>query len=323
MKPITLFVVANPAARYLRWLDELPRDVTVVAGLDPDIFAARREDAEVLLAQIACSRRDLEPILSMAPNVKWLHSLSAGVDSLLFPALVDSPITFTNSAGVYAGSLAEWAISSILFFAKDLKRLMRNQAARRWEEFDVQMLAGSTLGVLGYGGIGQATARLAKAFGMRIAAMRRRPQRSEGDGVADEVFTPDRKMEFLSQCDYVVASMPLTAETHHFIGEPELRAMKDGAVLVNVGRGPVVDEAALMRGLKAGWIRGAALDVFESEPLPQDHPFYAMENLLMSPHSADHTPEWKDDTMRFFLQNFERYHKGEPLLNIVDKRAGY
>ncbi len=323
MKPLTLFVVADPTSRYLRRLEELPDEVNIVCGLETGIFADSGADAEVLLVGTWVDRASLEPVFALAPNLKWIHSLSAGLEGLLFPALVESPVVLTNAAGVFAGSLAEWCLAAMLFFAKDLRRLVRNQDGRRWETFDVEMLGGRTLGILGYGGIGQATARLAKAFGMRIVALRRRPRLSGADGIADEVFSPENRMDFFRQCDYIAASLPLTEETRHFVGAPELRAMKSEAVLVNIGRGGLVDEAALVRALQEGWIRGAALDVFAVEPLPAEHAFYGMENVLISPHSADHTATWLEDTMQLFLENFERYRKGEPLRNIVDKRVGY
>ena len=141
-----------------------------------------------------------------------------------------------------------------------------------------------------------------------------------GLGRAD---TPERKRELIAQSDYVVLSAPLTPETRGIVGEAELRAMKPQAVLINVGRGPLVDEAALIAALREKRIGGAALDVFNQEPLPAGHPYFALDNLLLSPHAADHTPDWQPRAMRLFLDNFERYRKGEPLRNVVDKRRGY
>jgi len=139
----------------------------------------------------------------------------------------------------------------------------------------------------------------------------------------EKIYGPDGRLEMLARCDYVVVSTPLTAESRGLIGEPELRAMKSEAVVINVGRGPVIDEAALVRALAERRIKGAALDVFDREPLPEGHPFYSLDNVLLSPHCADHTPDWMDQAMRFFLAQFERFRKGEPLLNVVDKELGY
>jgi phosphoglycerate dehydrogenase-like enzyme len=137
------------------------------------------------------------------------------------------------------------------------------------------------------------------------------------------MYSPDRRIEMLSRCDYVVAAAPLTSETRGMIGEPEFNAMKPNAVVINVGRGPVINEEALIKALSTGRIKGAALDVFDHEPLADGHPFYALENVLLSPHCADRTPDCFDQAMRFFLSQFDRFIKGEPLLNVVDKKLGY
>jgi phosphoglycerate dehydrogenase-like enzyme len=189
--------------------------------------------------------------------------------------------------------------------------LVRQQEARLWQDFDVTMIARQTMGIVGYGEIGRAAGRRAEAFGMRVLPHRRR------DGGVDRLRT------ILGECDYVVISTPLTPETRGMIGEAELAAVKRGAVLINIGRGPVVDEAALIKALRGGPLGGAALDVFNTEPLPSDHAFWGMDNVLLSPHSADHIEGWMDDAMRFFVSNLERFRSGQPLENVVDKRAGY
>jgi phosphoglycerate dehydrogenase-like enzyme len=245
--------------------------------------------------------------------------MSAGLDGALFPELIASPIPMTNGRAVFSRSLGEWAMAAILFFAKDLRRLVRSQQAGRWDQFDVEWVHGKTLGIVGYGSIGESIAERARPFGLKIAAYRRRPELSAGG----HVFGPGRLHEMLAISDYVALAAPLTPETRGLIDEAALRAMKPGAVLINVGRGPLIVEEALIRALREGWIRGAALDVFDREPLPEGHAFYGLENLLLSPHSADHTPGWSDTAMEFFVQNFERFTAGQPLLNLVDKQAGY
>jgi len=159
---------------------------------------------------------------------------------------------------------------------------------------------------------------------MQVLAVRRHtPPDDWADAFADRVFGPESLMEVLSRSDYVVVTAPFTPETRGMIGEPEFEAMKPGAVIINVGRGPVIDEAAMLRALTERRIKGAALDVFEREPLPADHPFYKLENVLLSPHCADNTVDWEANAMRFFLTQFERFRKGQPLLNVVDKKLGY
>jgi phosphoglycerate dehydrogenase-like enzyme len=318
----TVLVLADPAEPQLAMLSELPEETGIAAGNSPEAFARMAPEADVLL-NWSGSGDLLRTVFAMCPKVRWVHSRSAGLDGLLFPELVASPVPLTNGRGVFSESLGEFAIAAALYFAKDFRRMVRNQQAGRWEPFDIVEIAGRTMGLVGYGDIARAVARRAKAMGMRILSLRRRPAAGSGDSLADRIYTTEQRRDMLAECDYVVVSAPLTENTKGLIGEAEFRVMKPEAVLINVGRGPVVDEAALVRALSEGRIRGAALDVFDREPLPDGHPFYRLENVLLSPHCADHTPDWLDRAMRFFLDQFGRFRRGEPLLNVVDKHSGY
>ena len=279
-------------------------------------------DAEIVLCDLFQGRQ-LPQLLAGMPRLRWVHSVAAGVDHLLFPELVESDVTLTNGRGAYKRALAEFVLTSALHFAKDVARLTRNQRAGRWEPFDMQELAGRTLGIVGFGEIGRATAAIAKAFEMRVLAVRRRREPLDGDACVDELLPGERLADLLRRSDYVVVAAALTPATRGLIGAAELAAMRPTAVLNNVGRGPVVCEAALIRALAERRIRGAALDVFEVEPLPAGHPFYALENVLLSPHTADHVEGWLERGLEVFLENYERYRRGAALLNVVDKRAGY
>lgn len=321
MPAVTLLVLADPHDPSLRRLDALPGDVAVVCGADPGAFHARAPEAEVILAWSA-TRELLEAVWRMAPRLKWIHSRAAGLDDVLFAALIQSPVIVTNSRGVFSRPLAEFVTAAVLFFAKDLRRMLTNQQARRWDPFDVGEVHGKVMGIVGYGDIGRACAAQARALGMLVQAVRRRPD-AGADSLAHRIVPPEQRAEVLSASDYVVVAAPLTEETRGLIGAAELRNMKPSAVLINVGRGPVVDEKALIQALQEGWIRGAALDVFEQEPLPADHPFYGLPNVLLSPHCADHTPGWLDRAMDLFLENMACYLRGEPLRNMVDKKRGY
>jgi phosphoglycerate dehydrogenase-like enzyme len=291
-------------------------------GNRAEAFERLAPDAEVLF-NWSGSRQLVQQVWKMAPRVQWVHSRAAGLDGLLFPELVESPALLTNGSGVFSQSLGEFVLASALFFAKDFRRMIRNQEAGAWAPFDVEEVSGQTMGIVGYGDIGRACARRAHAMGMKVLALRRRPERSQGDEFVDRTYPFDGLLEMLSQCDYVVAAAPLTAATHHLIGDAALGAMKKTAVVMNVGRGPVIDEAALIRALEAGRIRGAALDVFEVEPLPADSPLYKLQNVLLSPHCADHTADWLEQAMQFFVENYTRFAAGAPLRNVVDKKAGY
>ena len=318
----TLLVLADPADPHLRMLDGFRDSVTIVTGQKPELFADNAPQADAILVWSA-SRDLLQTVFAMAPRVRWVHSRAAGLDTLLFPALVESPVPLTNSMGVYSRSLGEFVAAAVLFFAKDFHRMKRNQAAGRWEQFDVEEAHGKTMGIVGYGDIGRAAAKLAKALGMRVIALRRHPEKSRADALVDEVLATDRLLELMARSDYVVAAAPLTPDTRGLISAAAIGAMKPSGVFINVGRGPVVDEAALIAALQNKAIRGAALDVFEKEPLADGHPLYALENLLLSPHCADHTQTWIDDAMRFFAENLERFIRGEALSNVVQKRLGY
>lgn len=317
-----IVVIARPDAPSLRLLEPLKAQHTVVITDDPEELSCAVDGAQVIVSA-AGNGTVLQKLWSRARQLEWIHSLSAGVENLIFPQLRDSDIPLTNARGVYKESLGEFVLAAALYFAKDFPRMLRNQRAGRWEQFDVDVLFRQTMGIVGYGEIGRAAAQRAKALGMKVYITRRRPELSASDPLADEAFPLERLEEMIRRCDYVVVSAPLTNETRGLIGEKEIAAMKPSAVIVNVGRGPVIEEAALIRALEQRRIRGAALDVFDVEPLPAGHPFWRLSNVLLSPHCADHTEGWLESSVEFFLRNFERYLKGEPLLNVVDKKAGY
>jgi phosphoglycerate dehydrogenase-like enzyme len=201
--------------------------------------------------------------------------------------------------------------------------MLRSQAQEKWDPFDLEAVAGRTLGIVGYGDIGQAVARKARAFDMRVIALRRRPEASAGDPLVDEVLPLERRLDLLRRSDDVVIATPLTAETRGLIGREEIAVLKPSATLTNLGRGPVIDEKALVEALEAGRIKGAALDVFSTEPLPAGHPLWRLPNVLVSPHCADNKADWLEESMRFFLANLERFRRGEPFPSVVDKRRGY
>jgi phosphoglycerate dehydrogenase-like enzyme len=322
MKTCTILVLADPAEPQLAMLRGLPPDTAVVVGNSAEAFAPTVRDASVIL-NWSGSLDLFREVFRRTPNLRWIHSRSAGLDRTLFPELIESPVTLTNGTGVFSPSLGEFALAAILYFAKDFRRMVRNQMACVWEPFDVLPVSGRTVGIVGYGDIGRAVAARAAALGMKVLALKRHATITNPDPLVEQVYGPDGRFEMLSRCDYVVVAAPLTSETRAMIAEPEFAVMKYEAVVINVGRGPVIKEEALLGALSAGRIKGAALDVFDHEPLPGNHPFYKLENVLLSPHCADHTSDWLDQAMQFFLAQFQRFQKNEPLMNIVDKQLGY
>ena len=323
MDDITVVVLADPTEPELAMLERLPPETGIAVGNSVEAFRRAAPDAQVIF-NWSLAGDVLREVFGMCPLVRWVHTRSAGLDNILFPELVESPVPLTNGSGVYSAPLGEFAMAAILFFAKDLRRMVRNQMAGRWEQFDIAEIEGQTVGIIGYGDIGRAVATRARALGMQVMAVKRQgPPLYNMDPLVSRIYSPDSRIEMIARCDYLVVAAPLTAETRGMIGEPEFAAMKASAVVINLGRGPVIDEAAMVRALAGKRIRGAALDVFDQEPLSEGHPLYGLDNVLLSPHCADHTPDWLERAMQFFIDQFERFRKGEPLLNVVDKRRGY
>jgi phosphoglycerate dehydrogenase-like enzyme len=323
MRNDTILVLADPAEPELAMLETSLAAVKIVAGNSSEAFGQAAAHASVLFnwsGSLALFRK----VFAICPNLRWVHSRSVGLERTLFPELIESPVPLTNGTGVFSASLGEFVLAAILYFAKDFRRMIRNQEAGVWEAFDVMPASGQIVGIIGYGDIGRAIAARVRPLGMTVLAVKRHASKLRGaDSLVEQIYSPERRVEMLSRCDYVVVAAPLTSETRGMVGEPEFRAMKPTAVVINVGRGPVINEEALVNALSNGRIKGAALDVFDEEPLPQGHPFYKLENVLLSPHCADHTPDWLDQAMQFFIAQFERFRKGEPLLNVTDKKLGY
>lgn len=322
MKPITLLVLSKPTARHLALLEKLPQSTRIVVGDNAEMFAEAAPEAQVLMNGMM-PRTLFHDVFVQCKSLQWVHSLSAGLENSLFPELVASPLPMTNSRGVFARSLAEWVMLGCLYFDKLVPTLEALKAARDFRSIDVEELHGKTMGIVGYGRIGQLTAERAKAFGMKVIALRKRPELSHGDHNIDGTYTPEQLEKLMGESDFVVCAAPLTPDTEGLISARAIAAMKASAVFVNVGRGAVVDERALTVALQQKRIRGAALDVFETEPLPKESPLWDLDNVLISPHSADHTATWLNDAMELFLENFDRFVQGHPLKNVVDKAAGY
>jgi phosphoglycerate dehydrogenase-like enzyme len=318
----TILVLGDVGASQLAMLRWALPGVETIAGNSAEIFEPAAARASVLFNWSGALPL-FRQVFAMCPNLRWVHSRSVGLERTLFPELLDSAVPLTNGIGVFSPSLGEFVLAAILYFAKDFRRLIRNQIAGVWEPFDVLPIAGQTVGIVGYGDIGRAVAARVTAMGMTVLAMKRHAPGPSADPMVQQVFTPERRIEMLSRCDYVVISTPLTSETRGMIAAPEFAAMKPTAVVINVGRGPVIDEQSLIAALSTGRIKGAALDVFDQEPLPAGHRFYKLENVLLSPHCADNTPDWLEQAMKLFITQFERFHNGDSLLNVVDKKLGY
>jgi phosphoglycerate dehydrogenase-like enzyme len=285
--------------------------------------AARREERlrRATTAEVILAGHWSEELWKAAPRLRWVQSWGAGVEWILTPAFVASPILLTNAQGIYATPIAEHVLGFMLHFARAFDCHVRHQAEHAWQHAEVRELRGSTLAIIGLGGIGAEVARLAKGFGMRVIAVRRRPDRPAPD--ADAVRGPDALPWLLGESDFVALCAALTPNTRHLIGETELRRMKPTAYLINIGRGELVDEEALIAALRDKRIAGAGLDVFAQEPLPSDSPLWDLPNLLITPHTSGNSPRSHARLMDLFCENLRRYLAGEELLNVVDKAEGY
>jgi len=293
------------------------------------------QEAEANLARILAEAEVLftSPLMpanitDRAPKLRWVQLTSAGVDWLLDGDLAKSGVTLTTASGIHAVPISEYVMGVMLAFAKGLPGAIRAQAERTWRPYLAEELYDKTIGIVGLGAIGGYVAKLAKADGMRVLAVRRSAERrSTGDEAGfsdvDELLPPADLPYLLSESDYIVIAVPLTAESRGLIGERELRAMKPTARIINIARGPIIDEAALVRALKEKWIGGAALDVFEHEPLPPESELWGMENVILTPHISGGTPVYMERAVELFCDNLRRYLAGEPLRNTVQVERGY
>src|SRR5581483_560591 len=259
----------------------------------------------------------------VAPRLRWIQLTSAGADRLLGSGFIEQGVTVTTVSGLHATPIGEYVLCTILMFAKGAPAFTRAQQRREWLRFLPQELRGKTVGVVGMGHIGEEVARLAKAFGCRVVATRRSVTGPAAGAHADELLPAAMLPRLLEQSDYVVLCVPLTDETRGLIGERELRTMKQSAVLVNIARGAVCVEDDLVRALREGWIAGAALDVFEREPLPAESPLWELENVILTPHISGGTEIYNQRAVDIFADNLRRYLAGEPLRNVVDPARGY
>jgi phosphoglycerate dehydrogenase-like enzyme len=265
----------------------------------------------------------VKTIREAAPRLKWIQLTSAGADRLLNSGFVEQGITVTTVSGLHATPIGEFIIGAMLQWAKGAPRTLRAQIKHEWTRFAPTELYGKTVGIVGIGHIGAEAARLAKAFGCRVIATKRSATTVETADYADEIMPSSELPRLLAESDYVVLCVPLTNDTRGLIGEKELRTMKPSAFLVNIARGPVIVESALISALREGVIAGAALDVFEREPLPADSPLWDMENVILTPHVSGGTEIYNKRASEIFADNLRRYLSRQPLRNVVDPTRGY
>ena len=335
MSDVIVLSTTNLNAEQLRGISAISPRVRMqqVFCRESSEVAALLPDVEVLLTQHG------ELAMDRADRLRWVQMQYAGVEHLAGQPLLTAPVAITTSSGIHVTPIAEFVVGQMVILGRKLPLAARLQRGHSWPEHPWRTLMGrelrgETMGILGYGSIGREVGRLAQSLGMRVIALsasgRRRDEgyRLEGTGDAEgqipaEWYEPAQLHGFLAPCGFVVVATPLTPQTRGLIGSEALRAMRRDAYLLNIARGEVVQEKALIAALREGQIAGAALDVFEQEPLPAGHPFYELDNVIITPHMAAMTPNYNQRLTALFGENLQRYLAGERLLNVVDTRRGY
>jgi phosphoglycerate dehydrogenase-like enzyme len=264
----------------------------------------------------------LDHVVAHTPHLEWIHSFSAGIDRVATDAVRSRGLTVTNARGVFSRPIAEYVMMMCLVIARRLPQLLELQRERTWQPLRGRELGSLTVGIVGFGSIGSEIARLLEPFETRILATRRRPERG-GAPPNVELLGSDQLDELLGRSDVVVVAAPLTEETAGMIGADQLQHMTEGAWLINIARGRLLDEMALRRALESGSIGGAVLDVFNEEPLPPDSPLYGTPNLIVTPHTSWSSDRVVDRSLELFAANLRRFVAGEPLHNVVDLEVGY
>lgn len=319
-----LYIRNNIPVKYIQRLKDLCSEIIIEPWEFGDPEPEPRMDLTKCNVMITIGMRDTLNILPKAPNLKWIHSTSVGLDAMLGGDVKNSDIIITNVKGCTSIPIAEHTIAMMSALSKEIPTMLKNQAAKDWGLVPTKDLMNSTVGIIGYGEIGMEIAKRCKALGMKVIGCKRRPtKRKLLHDPADVVVSIERINEVLAQSDFLVLALPSTKETLHFIDKEKLNQLKKGSYIINVGRGNTMVEEDLAALLKRGHIAGAALDVFEVEPLPKNHPFWEMDNVIVSPHNAYYSPSNSERMMDLFIENLQRFSQGKPLLNVVDKNLGY
>lgn len=322
--------VISPAAIWVmprQFVDQLRRDFpqhTFLEAWDRDTLRRLLPDADVAFTPFV--DRDVFP---SARRLRWVQSPAVGVGNLMFPELLASPVVITSARGIRARAMAEHVLGVAIALARRLPHAIRAQAAHHWAQDElegpsagVRTLHGARMGIVGLGAIGIEVATIAAPFGMKISAIRRRTDRPLPEGV-EEVWTPDRLLDLLAKSDVVLLAAPHTPETKRLMGRREVDAMKRGAFLINVARGKLIDDEAVVDALKDGRLGGAALDVFAKEPLEPESPYWDLPNVIVTPHTSGAIEDYWTPLVALFTENLRRFESGRDLLNVVDKIAGY
>ena len=315
-----MVITRNIEPHYREQIQALIPDWELIAGKDKHIWQDHVKDAEI----IAGWKNGLEEYcLTHESKLKWFQSWSAGVNSLPLEELNSRNIYLTSANGVHAYPISETVFALMLGLTRKIHTYVKNQQQKTWHHAHMGLeMHEKTIGIIGVGTIGNETAKIAKAFGMRVLGVRHSGKPAD---YVDEMFTPDQLGQLLPICDYVVVTLPLTKETYQLFGADQFKLMKSSAFFINIGRGEIVVEADLIQALMEGTIAGAGLDVFETEPLSPDSPFWEMENVIVTPHTSGATEHYNQRVIEnILIPNLKAYLSGEvPPINLVNFSKGY
>ncbi len=338
MKSLNVLVIAPAFDRSLPHADEETmrrialagpginvRDASELAVTEYRGDTTAKNKLDTLLAETEVIYGLIMPrnLLKRAPKLKWVQTMSAGVDRFAKTDIWESPVIITGVSGIHATPIGEFALELMLMFAKGAPQCFRMQQKHEWQRFMPSVLRDKTVGIVGLGNIGREIARLSKAFGMKTIATRRSVKQPKRARYVDRLLPAEQLHRLLTESDYVVVATPLTAETRGLIGEEELRCMKPTAYLINIARGGIIDEEALIRALDEKRIGGVGLDVVATEPLPPESRLWDFDNVILSPHVAGGMEDYMTHATDVFCENLRRYLNGERLLNVIDKKRGY
>lgn len=316
MPSLNILVVQRLSDKQINMISETGMDIKVTTCKKYETINYIK-DTDVL---ITWGQHDIRDLLPQATRLKWVHSLSAGVDKLLSPELIGSDITLTNSRGIHGIPMAEHVLAMMLTFTRAIQQTYENQKARTWQLLSLEELYDKSIAIIGLGSIGREIAKRAKCLGMKVLATKRTMTQ---EIFVDKLYPIDQLPHLLSSADFVVVTLPLTQHTKGLFSLEMFRTMKKSAYFINVARGPIVNEADLITAIETGVIKGAALDVFNQEPLPEDSPLWSVENLIITPHIAANSPYYIDRALKLFIENLSKFYNNAEMLNIINKQAGY
>ncbi|WP_445487188.1 D-2-hydroxyacid dehydrogenase [Niallia sp. 03133] len=322
-KDLVIYIRNKIPEKYITYLNELGATVMFEPWTYGEGEPEVQHDLSLCNIVLTLGLNDSLNIIKKAPHIKWVQSLSVGLDSILNEQTISSDIIITNTKGCTSVPIAEHTIAMISSFARGIPTMLQNKQNRLWQNTSITDLEGATVGIIGYGEIGKEIAKRCKALEMNVIGCRKRPARTGEYDPADKVVGLEEMDLVLKESDFLVLALPSTPETYHSINKEKLNLMKPTSFLINVGRGNTVAEQDLLEILQSKRIAGAALDVFDVEPLPKDHPFWQMDNIVISPHNAYFSPRSMERYMNIFMKNIQRFQNGQELLNVVDKKLGY